>query len=459
MLLVRRLLLLPLLSVPLALAAGCMAARGAALAEQAPPPVAQPAAPPSFPRLGSALPAGHTRYDNASLAKLFAVMTHEMEGRAQRPHLVRYEGPVSVGVEGPGAERFNEFLDRYLAQLRRNAGIAIARGPAPYNLHVRFIDGQRFEATVPAAVCVIAGGDLGWEDFAADPLRANAWAVAGDTRIDRMTIFIPDDAPPHLARNCLLEEIPQALGMSNDLYGLGMSSFNDDGAHLWPTKLDYLMLRVLYAPEMATGLDRRETESRALGVLNRINPAGLSAPPLPLLRRNALDHWSMLIGRVFSRESTRSERLDDIDKALVLVEAQAPMSTQHCHTLVTAGRVLSRDDPARALQLLDVARQVCDVAHGASDIRHARIRLESACALSWLDRHDEVIATAEAVWPVLAAHAQDERLAKLYTLQSDALEAIEPGSARAASARELAAAWNAYAFGPVAGAAHCRARR
>jgi len=447
----RRLLLL----IVAALVAACMPAQETAPAHQAPKAVAA-AALPAFPRLGAALPAGHTAYDNASLAKLFTIMTHELEGRARRPDLVRYEGAISVGIEGSGAALFTGFLDRYLGQLRRNARIAITRGPAPYNLHVRFIDGSSFRATAPAAGCLIAGGDLGWTEFAADPLRASAWAVAQETRIDQMTIFIPDDARPYLARNCLLEEVPQALGMSNDLYGLGMSSFNDDGAHLWPTKLDYLMLRVLYSPELATGLDRRETEARALGVLNRINPSGQSAPPLPSLRRASLDRWSMLISRVFSRESTESERLEDIDKALILVEAEAPMSPQHCHTLVTAGRVLSRRDPARALRLFDLARQVCDVAHGSSDIRHARIQLESACALLRLGRYDAVIAIAEEIWPVLAAHAQDERLAALYTLQSDALDAIEPGSRRAASARELADAWNAYAEGPGRRAANCR---
>jgi hypothetical protein len=445
-----RRLLLPLAA---ALAVGCVPA-----GDRAPPlETVQVAALPAFPRLGSALPAGHTAYDNANLAELFTVMTHEMEGRARRPHLVRYEGPVSVGIEGPGAEHFTAFVDDYLGELRRSAGISIAREPAPNNLHVRFVEGRRFYATAPEAGCLIAGGDLDWKAFARDPLRANAWAEARTPRIVQMTIFIPDDARPYQARNCLLEELPQALGMSTDLYGLGMSSFNDDGAHIWPTKLDLLMLRVLYAPEMHTGLDRRETEARAIGVLNQINPAGRAAAPLLLPRRGALDRWSVLIGRVFSRDSSESERIDDIAKALVLVEAKAPNSAQHCHSLVPAVRVMSRPDPARALQLLDQAERVCDVAHGASDIRHARIRLEAACAMQRLGRYADVVAAAEEVWPVLAAHGQDERLAKLYTLQSDALAASEPGSARAASALELSVQWSAYAYGVGAGAAHCRA--
>jgi len=141
---------------------------------------------------------------------------------------------------------------------------------------------------------------------------------------------------------------------------------------------------------------------------------------------------------------------------LQVVEAYAPMSAQHCHTLVTAGRVLSRPEPERALQLLDLARRVCDTAHGVSDIRHARIKLQEACALSRLGRYGEVITVTEAIWPVLAAHGQDRPLATLYTIQADALEATESGGPRARSAHQLAAAWNAYAVGPGERAAGCR---
>jgi hypothetical protein len=104
-------------------------------------------------------------------------------------------------------------------------------------------------------------------------------------------VFIPDNAPPFQVRSCLLEEIPQAMGLVNDLYGLGSSAFNDDGAHVWPTKLDYLMLRVLYAPDMETGLTRSVVEARARSVLDRINPAGIGAPPLPPLHLSELGDW------------------------------------------------------------------------------------------------------------------------------------------------------------------------
>ena len=437
--------------------AGCGPEDAAPPAAQAPmsaPVAALPAAPP----LGAALPAGTTAIGNDSLAGLFTIMAHEIEGNARRPHLVRYEAPVRVVLEGTRGAGYAPFLRGYLNELRNHAGIDIALGAGSGNLVVRFVDDDRLARVAPGAICVIAAGNVDWGRFAADPLRASAEAIAEATRIDLMTIFVPGDAPPYRVRNCLLEEIPQALGLSNDLYGLGDSSFNDDGAHIWPTKLDYLMLRLLYVPEMTTGLDRAETRARAAALLDRLNPEGRTAARLPSLRVRGLGEWSEAMARVFSRRASPRDRVKQVDKALTLVQAKAPGSPQHCHTLVTAGRVLSQPDPRRAIGLLDEAATVCNIAHGQSDVRLARIQLEKVCALLRLGRYDKVIDTAEIVWPVLAAHGQDERLAALYTIQSDALAATEPGAARTAQAATMARDWSAYAVGPGRRASNCRPR-
>jgi len=118
--------------------------------------------------------------------------------------------------------------------------------------------------------------------------------------------------------------------------------------------------------------------------------------------------------------------------------------------------VFSLDDPARALELFDEAGIVCDRAHGVSDIRHARIGLETACAFERSGQAGRAVELAETIWPVLAAHGQDERLAALYTIEADSLAATEPGSARAAAAARLAADWSAYALGPGRRAANCQ---
>ena len=416
--------------------------------------------PPAFPVLGAALPAGHTAYGNESLARLFVVLAGGFEWGMERPNLVRFEEPVRVALEGRPAAAFEPFLDHYLARIRAEAGLDIAPAErvGEANLHVRFVNGREFRRLVQSAACITTVGDLPWLRFAADPQRFGVQALVSATTLEAATVFIPDDAPPHLVRSCLLEEIPQALGLGNDLFGLASSSFNDDGAHLWPTKLDYLMLRLLYSPGMDTGLSLREARLRARALLTHLNPAGESAPPLSELNLRALGDWADLMRAVFSRRAKPGQRERFIVKALTLVQAQAPDSPQHCHTLITAGRVFSRPDPARALSYLTTAKKVCERATGVSDIRQARIALEMSCVHLRLGRPEKALRLVEEAWPVLAAHGQDERLAALFTIGVEARTLLAPGSPETASMMKLARAWSDYAMGQGRRAADCRAR-
>lgn len=400
---------------------------------------------PAFPALGTAVPARGTAISNQSLARIFTTLTLDMEWGASRRNLVRYERPVSVGLEGPGISQYTSFLDGFLADLRNNTGVNIARQPSGQNLHIRFV-GSEFNRLLPTVSCLVAPGNLGWKEFSKNPGRYGGRALVKARAIDHMTIFIPQTAAPYLVRNCLLEEVTQALGTANDLYGLGDSIFNDDAAHVWPTELDYLMLRVLYNPQMRTGMDRETTERTALAVLDRVNPAGIGAPPLLMPAQRRMAGWRQRIQRVFSRKTEQREALRLAEEALDIARAKAPGSAYHCHSLITLGRVVNRSSAERAVQLFDEAKEVCSRVHGPQDIRIARIGMERANALLKLGRFDEVIPLTDEVLPILAAHGQDERISALYALQSAALAAIGD-RARAQAAQALAAEWGAYSLG------------
>ena len=62
-------------------------------------------------------------------------------------------------------------------------------------------------------------------------------------------------------RDCLHEELAQALGPLNDLYHLPDSVFNDDNIHTVLTGFDMLILRAAYAPELRTGMTREQVEA------------------------------------------------------------------------------------------------------------------------------------------------------------------------------------------------------
>lgn len=400
---------------------------------------------PLVPALGAGLPAGHTRYSNESLADLFVTLTHEIEWGAQRRHLIRYEGPISVGLTGPGADRYSGFIDTYLTELRLRAGVPIARGAGPHNLLIRFVSGEDFRARVPRHYCVVAPGRPEWNRFSRSPRRHGTRPFERMERIDAMTVFIPDNAEPYLVRACLIEEIAQALGPTNDLYALGPSIFNDDAAHVWPTRLDYLVLAVLYAPEMRTGLSRRETRQIAMLLLDRLNPEGRGAPPLPPLRTREMKDWAEMMRDAFDRSRSLQKRIASARDALALAQRLAPGTAFHCRSLQALARAYG-NDPAGALDALKDAALVCAAAHGADDIRLAQIRLDRARLLYRTGRVAVAWEEAQGLDKIFAEYGQDERLAAFYDLQAAVLRATEQ-SANGVEALRQASAWGAFALG------------
>ena len=394
---------------------------------------------------GAAVPAGHTAYSNESLADLFVSLTHELEWGGRRPGLARFEAPVRVGMTGHGAGRHQAFLDRYLSELRVRAGVPIARTAPPHNLLVRFVPGEDFRARMPRHYCVVVPGRPDWRRFSRSPRRYGARPFEKGATIAAATVFIPDSAPPHLARACLVEEIAQALGPANDLYGLGPSIFNDDAAHLWPTALDFLMLRALYAPELRSGLDPGETRARTLLALDRLNPAGRHAPPLADPGAGGrMSDWVETMRDAFDRSRPEARRLASAREAVAIAARRAPSSAYHCRSLTALARK-RRDDPSAALATFDDAARVCAAAHGPDDIRVAQIRLDQARLLFLGGRASAAWGVIEGLEAQFAAHRQDERLAVLYDLQAAVLNAIQaPGGAELS---QRAHAWRAYAHG------------
>ena len=400
---------------------------------------------PSAPRLGAALPAGHTRYDNASLADLVVTLTHDLEWGATRPALIRYGGPVRVGVVGDGARPYLPFLERFLEQLRHNTGIDVGLSDQRPNLVIRFVRGQEFRKEVPQHFCVVAPGPITWIRFRQSPVRYGTRAYETQRSMQGMTIFIPDNAAPYIVRTCLIEELVQALGPVNDLYGLGPSIFNDDAAHIWPTRLDYMVLRVLYAPEVQPGMSRAETRVAALAALNRLNPEGIGAPPLPLTPPSRMQDWIGAIRDAFNRGRSRAARTSSAERAVELAAKLHPDTALHCRALGALIRI-GRPEARRILPDVNDADAVCARAHGANDIRVARVQLDLARLHYDTGNPAVALAMTDELDTKLAAHGQDERLTALYALRAAALRALQQET-ESLKARRLAGDWGAYALG------------
>lgn len=394
------------------------------------------------------VPIGHTRFSNTSLSALFTDLVFDTEWGGTIPKLLRLEAPVSVALVGQGSERYTDFLDALLAQIGREASIAISRGGPPNGLTVQFVPGTDW-GPLDGNQCVIVFGRPGWQTFLQDRARYSDWRKVSADELAYRTVFIPDSNEPHEIRECLIEEVAQALGPTNDIYGLGPSIFNDDDAHVWPTRLDYLMLRVLYDPEMAPGIGRREARTRAARILDRINPDGRGAPILPAHRQKDFLSWRKQLHRLYdlinSGKAGSPKAQAIVERILREAESRAPNSPYHCEALSVAATLESERPGGAALPAVDRARNICERAHGKSDIRNAALRLSRAIALLSEKRDEATLREIEGLPDLFLAQGQEALLAITHAVRWTALYNLDDPNAEAA--RTLAIAWSTYAFG------------
>lgn len=244
-----------------------VATRANAFSEALPPMRSFPAAPASRP----------TR-SNADIAIDFLDLTFRMESGRAVPVMTRFEQPVSVRVTGMPPPSLVSDLRGLLARLRSEAGIDIFLSGGPEaNITIEAIPRSELQRVVPRAACFVVPRVSGWQEFlAARRTPQIDWTTL--TRRDRATIFVPADVAAQEIRDCLHEELAQALGPLNDLYRLPDSVFNDDNIHAVLTGFDMLVLRAYYAPELRSGMSRGEVAARLPALLARLNPAGESIP-------------------------------------------------------------------------------------------------------------------------------------------------------------------------------------
>lgn len=391
----------------------------------------------------SAVPAGSTDYNNEDLADLFVRLTHGLEGGGSRKALQRFEDPIRVGMVGPASEQYREFLETLLDQIRTETGIAISTGAPPHNMLIRMVPGAEFLSGT-SAQCFILFAQPTWDEFVADPMSYASLTETMEAGVTEVGIMIPDTVEPYKVRECLLEEVTQALGPANDLYGLSSSIFNDDDAHTWPTRLDYLMLKVLYDDRLYSGLNREETRTIARIVLEDLNPEGRDAQRLSEIQQESFKDWrETLHGLV---DDNRHSALQNVRRLADEARRKAPNSAYDCTGAMILAFVTRNIGQSKGTASLDNAMAICAAAHGSDDVRIAALKLNRAYALLENARYGSAKAELEAILPVFLAHGLEDEIAdSKIALARAAVGLKTPGWEK----DELveAQAWAAFAFG------------
>lgn len=166
----------------------------------------------------------------------------EYLGEHRRGRIVKWTGPIRIRILGGYAERFRPEVQAHIDRLIALSGLSIqivgGTAAARANLDLHFTSVRHYWTFEPDAPCRTIFFD---HSFA----------------IQRVEVFIsPDDVD--LRRHCIIEELTQALGLSDDSTLIPDSIFSDESQRYSLAPWDEIMVRVLYDPRLRPGMTKEE---------------------------------------------------------------------------------------------------------------------------------------------------------------------------------------------------------
>ena len=411
----------------------------AAVPERRTPALADLPAMKTFPP-GQATP---PRRSNASIARDILALEFQMESGRDLPRLTRFSGPITIALTGDVPPTAATDLSRLLTRLRTEAGLDITPVTAtPASITVEFVPRRKLQAVVPQAACFVVPRISSWSDYrSARRTDRVDWTTL--TTRDRVAVFIPSDTAPQEIRDCLHEEVAQALGPLNDLYELSDSVFNDDNFHTVLTGFDMLALKVHYAPELANGMDRAAVAARLPALLARLNPgggAGAPLPPTPTPRP-----WIEAIETALGPQGSPYQRRSAALQALEIARSEGWTDSRLGFSYFAVGRLSLADELDAAVAALANAAQIYRTLPDA-DIHVAHIDMQMAAFALSAGQPADAITLADRALPAVTRSENAALLASLLMIKAEALE-MAGNPVQAQALRLDSMGWARYGFG------------
>ena len=381
---------------------------------------------------------------NAALAEDFLDLSFRMESGRALPVLTRFEGPITLRVLGQPPATLGPDLARLLARLRSEAGIELREvtgGEA--SITIQAVNRSQIRRLLPQAACFVVPNVSTLEEYR----RMRRSAATDWTRLTerrKLAIFLPNDVSPQESRDCLHEELAQALGPLNDLYRLPDSVFNDDNVHTVLTGFDMLVLRIYNDPALRSGMTRDEVAARLPGILARLNPGGGTVTPRPA--RATPQVWSRAIQTALGRDVGRNARMSAAQDALRVAQAQGWQDNRHAFSHYAMGRVTQMTDPAAAQTHYQMADTLYARTPGTT-LHRAYVATQRAGYAVTIGDGAGALALIEPHLPIAEASENAALLATLMLLKAEALE-IEGRGIEARRVRLDSIGWARYGFGP-----------
>ncbi|WP_417673632.1 DUF2927 domain-containing protein [Pseudodonghicola sp.] len=383
------------------------------------------------------------RRSNPNIAADFLALHFELESGRKLDSFTRFETPVTVRVTGTPPASLSPDLRRLLSRLRREAGIDIHqvnRGAA--NITIEAVSREEIRSALPQAACFVVPNVSSFDEFRRDRRKPKtSWSALRDRT--RMGIFVPSDSTPQELRDCLHEELAQALGPLNDLYRLPDSVFNDDNVHTVLTGFDMLILRATYAPELHSGMTEGQVAARLPAILSRLNPAGdrIAPTPVSLTPRGWIDAVQTALGPNVPLPARRGAAAT----ATQIARQQGWSDQRLAFSYYLQGRILQLTDPAAAQAQFRAAEAVLD-RNPDTQLHKAQVVTQTAAYAIARGAPQQALAEIEPMLPLVQQSENAALLATLMMLKAEALETM--GETKQAEAIRLdSLGWARYGFG------------
>ena len=381
---------------------------------------------------------------NAEIAQDFMELTFQLESGRQIDTFTRFEGPITVRLAGDAPRSLSTDLDRLLERLRREARLDIARVPPGQraSITVETVTHREMRRAVPQAACFVVPRMGSWGEFRSNRRSRDLDWTTLRVR-EQVAVFVPSDVPPQEMRDCIHEELAQALGPLNDLYRLTDSVFNDDNFNTVLTGFDMLILRATYARELKSGMSRRQVAARLPAILNRLNPTGRRSSQVS--SRPAPRAWIDSIETALGPRASESQRLAAAKRAVDLARDEGWGDARLAFSLYALGRLSLPTEPRLSLaSFLEAA----EIYHNdpTARLQEAHVAMQlSAFALSAGDA-DAVLRIVEPQLEPVRRGENAALLASLLMMKAEAL-ALQGRTAEARAATAESLGWARYGFG------------
>ncbi|WP_170528826.1 DUF2927 domain-containing protein [Ruegeria arenilitoris] len=380
---------------------------------------------------------------NTNIAADFVDLHFSLESGTALPVFTRFEGPITVRLTGAPAPTMQSDLTRLLTRLQREARIDIRQvNDGQANITIEAVTQRQIQRLLPQAACFVVPNASSLEEYNRDKRKTKSSWRALRSR-ERLAIFIPNDVSPQEMRDCLHEELAQAIGPLNDMYRLPDSVFNDDNFHTVLTGFDMLILRATYAPELQTGMTREQVARVIPSVIARLNPRGANLPVQPISEtpREWIDAVQLAVGK--DRASPRQMRA--IDRAMRIGREQVWTDHRRAYPHYLKARLGEFDAPEEAQREYAIALQYLRATPG-TELQRAHITVQTAAYALTQGRGPEALPDLDRAIATMTRAENASMLATLLLLKAEALkQAGKPEQAR--SVRLDSLGWARYGFG------------